>query len=683
MHNKLFILFFAFLFLCVGSKSYAMEKPQVLIINQVRGEECCDKGNLENLKKQVETSTKLKIPAYFVLRYDALNDSKYTDYLKKSSEKYPDLIKLGLFLEITPNLAKNSGISYKGMQENWFSAENLLSIGYSNSDNEIMMNTLFSEFKKIFGYYPEVSSSWMIKTDLLNYIKENYGVRIHQITREQIGVDSYNLDGGPPHYPYPASSRWALIPDYQNIGALIVRQTITDPLYNYGDSTSSFTSQPNDYLRDKHFEYFKKLLDQTLFHQSQTGFALLGLENSMPDSIQKEFVKQLELIKTYKDRNLLNFPNANGLYSFWSNNKVSIYQGSDLVDKTENQAYWITTPGYRLRIRTDGNKVFISDIRIYNSSFPDPYENTIAQREGHWIIPFLINGSLIKETENKKFNLFNPQPMPINQFATGISDASSVVNALFLPDIKKDSKIHFTNQNNELEIGYESGLGQVKLMLKESSIATEGIKADKFIYKNDSTLPSPVKYLKSSNGFSLYWLTEGKNLIGIKTVCLEKSCNIAFEANAKLLNSARKSDYEFLFPETTNHQLNLDKTIVYPNNKYAIYGRNPVRIILIPYDKFGLVTTLPSNFKINTRSNLKTEKIIQGKRYFIDIYSKSPISEKVELDFGDSGKSLDMYFAPNCKKEFKLCLSNPKYLWWYINAISGDKIRQIIYKEKQ
>ena len=148
------------------------------------------------------------------------------------------------------------------------------------------------------------------------------------------------------------------------------------------------------------------------------------------------------------------------------------------------------------------------------------------------------------------------------------------------------------------------------------------------------------------------------------------------------MDTFRKKYYQYLFPEPTNHPLSVDKTIVYPNNQYAIAGRNPVRIIVIPYDKFGLVTTLPSNTTLKT-PDLANSMIIQGKRYFFDVNSTRPVSENVVFDFAGKYKSIKIYFAPNCKRELKTCLKNPQYLWWYGNAIFGDKLRQLIYKEKQ
>src|SRR3989338_10461718 len=69
------------------------------IINQVRGSECCEIGTVEHLKLHVDTLARLSLPATFMLRYDAIVDSSFTDQLIKSP------FELGIMIEITPKLA--------------------------------------------------------------------------------------------------------------------------------------------------------------------------------------------------------------------------------------------------------------------------------------------------------------------------------------------------------------------------------------------------------------------------------------------------------------------------------------------------------------------------------------------------------------------------------------------------
>ncbi|MEK7633434.1 MAG: ZIP family metal transporter [Patescibacteria group bacterium] len=391
------IFFFLLFFLAVNTKpalkmaESTKALPQVFFINQVRGEECCSKGIFENLKIQVEVFIKNKIPAFFAVRYDALTNKKYVDYLKQSIINNPTIIYPALMIEITPNLAKDAGIKYKDKENDWFEAQNAFTIGYLPEERKKLVDFLFKKFFMNFGYYPNLTSAWMIDTNTLNYINEKYGVKVHQITREQKGTDSYTLFGGPPHYPYPASLKWLFIPDYQRKNApLIVRQTVADPFHNFEDKTNAFTSQSNDYANDgKTFDYFIDLVYQALFNQpeKQTGFALLGLENSMDLKFQEEYLKQIDYIASLKKDDRIIFPDINLLKTFWLDKKITVYYGKDLVNNVDKFVYWITTEKFRLRLFIDNRQPFVSDLRVYEKNLIDPYFKKPAKREGRWFIP--------------------------------------------------------------------------------------------------------------------------------------------------------------------------------------------------------------------------------------------------------------------------------------------------------
>ncbi|MBI5127023.1 hypothetical protein HZA76_01030 [Candidatus Roizmanbacteria bacterium] len=400
------ILLISLLFFFLPVLSFAKEKPQVIFINQVRGEECCSKGNLDNLEKQVNAFIQYQIPAFFVIRYDALANPEYVDYLKQKTANSP-LIKLGLMIEITPNLAAHSGVKYKDTEERWFEAQNSFTVGYQKDDRKKIIDRLFSTFKKTFGYYPSITSSWLIDTETLNYIHDRYKVLAQQITREQWGQDSYTLYGGPPHYPYPASRNWAFIPDFKEKNpALILRQTVTDPLYNYGETKKAFTSQPNDYIGSGlDFNYFQKLINQALFKQKNSGFALLGLENSMEENYQNEYLKQIEYVSQLKSQVV--FPDLKQLLTYWIKQQTTFYSGKDLINNSDNQAEFVTTPEFRKRVRTSGGKVFTTDYRYFDSGFSDPYTDYVAKKYGYWIVPYAIDyshtyhvNSIFPETRN-------------------------------------------------------------------------------------------------------------------------------------------------------------------------------------------------------------------------------------------------------------------------------------------
>jgi len=200
-------------------------KKIILIINQVRGNECCDEGNENALVQQIDSIKRNNLKGNFALRYDVLSNPAYTKILKNLKGEQVDdgeQFELGAFLEITPKLAQDASVLYKGDSDNWYKAQNVYTVGYEFEDRKKIIDKYMENFLLVFGYYPKFSTAWIMDTNSVNYMNEKYGIYVHQITREQWGTDSYTLIGGPPHYPYPPSSDWLFVPDFGQQRRLLI-----------------------------------------------------------------------------------------------------------------------------------------------------------------------------------------------------------------------------------------------------------------------------------------------------------------------------------------------------------------------------------------------------------------------------------------------------------------------------
>lgn len=689
---KIILIFTFFLFFFYFKTDvYSKEPAHVLIINQIRGEECCSKGSFINLKKQVEVHIAKKVPAYFALRFDALTNRKYVDYLQKASNDFPQIIRLGLLLENTPQLIKKVGISKDIKEENSFEAQNAFMIGYNQNDSKKIVDYLFLLFYEKFDYYPSLTSSWMIDTKTLNYLHDYYQIKVHQITREQYVTDSYTLYGGPPHYPYPASRNWLFIPDYTNSDPiLIVRQTVTDPLLNYGDSTNTFTSQPNDYLRGKkNFDYFVSLIDQVINQPgNQTGFAMLGLENSMDNNYQEEYIAQLERVEKLESKGLIKLVSLDELTNYWQKNKISIYYGKDLLDKNENQAFWITTPSYRIRLIEKNNQILITDFRLYDKNFSDPYTDYKAQKNGFWIAPYLIDGSLkhIKTTSYQTIfeKLFN-KPTVDNEFFELKNDLVNTPDAIVLPKIFSNKSIKIEKIDDRIELSYNKNVKEkITVIFYEQKIIIKPINQNEMFYQSIGKNLSPIK-LSQKNGsdFKLEWKIDGETAFSLLNKCISNTCEISFKTQPNLLAKIREKQYLFIFPEPINRKINPEKSFFYPHNQYAVAGRNPVRLFFSARDDYNLPIIISENIKVFTSSSIDKTEIIKNPAnlfiQYIDLYNGQPkkysATIKINKDLEIKLKE-PVYFAPNCKKEIVYCFTHPIQAYWYLRSFIADKTRK-------
>lgn len=685
---KLILFIAAGIFLCSFQPVRADQLPITIFINHIRGDECCDTGSSQTFKSQLDFFKKQNLPAFFALRYDALTDSQF---LKIINQYQTDpLFKFGIMLEITPQLAQDSFVKYNGDVEHWYQAQQAFLIGYKQEDRQAILDKLIDTYRNIFSTNPEFSTAWQVDTFSLNYLKNNYGLKMHQLAREQWGLDSYTLDGGPPHYPYLASKNWLFVPDYQDKNnLLIVRHTIDDPLYSYGDHTSAFTSQPNDYAIDKKdFGYFEKLLDQTLTQKQQPSYLNLGLENSMSDLFQKEYQKQILKIKEFSQQNKLEVTgDIDKIKAVFADEPITIHEGKNLINEQSDKVFWITTPKYRLRLRFNDQQVLITDLRVYHPNLIDPYFENQAQNKGYMIVPYLLNSGLNFPSASTPTLAQKILQIPIlNTFsAEPTKDTVSANNYFELPAVTDFSSIKQPSLNT---ISYQSEEKIITLSFNQSTFEIKPISSNQLRFHLPNFNKYPIKLNQNRNEGEIFWQTDNKKALATSWKCEESLCHFEFDLNPELHKQMIETQYPFIFPEKITRPLSKKKTIVYVHNRFAIAGRNPVRVVVSPQDENGFPTSTKSEAQVLTTpqaTSVKVENQTASREYqLIDINQTSPAKIKLELQLDElSLPAQYIYFAPNCKKDVLYCLTHPRQSWWFIKTVLSDNLRQKLLGENQ
>ena len=176
----------------------------------------------------------------------------------------------------------------------------------------------------------------------------------------------------------------------------------------------------------------------------------------------------------------------------------------------------------------------------------------------------------------------------------------------------------------------------------------------------------------------------GKNVfIGLVNQCGNNSCMISFLNNPEWLLKVRIEQYPFIFPEPIDRQTDLNKSSFYPHNQYAIAGRNPVRLIFSTRDKYNSPVITDSKITVLTSSLVQKTSTMQNPAnqfvQYIDIYNDQPKKLEVSIKLDNSLEiklNKPIYFAPNCKKEIKYCLTHPIEAYWYLRSFIGDKLRK-------
>lgn len=629
-----------------------------VIISQVRGNECCSAGNAENVLLQLDAARKANVPLTLTVRYDALSDRQIVSLLHRAGAQGHEL---GAFLEITPKFASDAGVAYPGDPETWYHAEQAYFVGYPPDDRRKLIDTYMKRFFSVFGRYPTTTTAWIIDTASLRYLREKYGVLVHEITREQWGTDSYTLWGGPPHQPYWPTDSWVFQPS-ASVSAtlpLIVRQTVADPVWNYGDTSNSHTSQPNDYsLENRGFDYFRHLFSQAHGQSQPTTFALLGLENSMSQKDQEEFGRQVAFVGRWQEeaprRQVLKakelaawYQQPENYHPFW------LDAGRDQSAPSQ-QAWYVTTPTYRARLRQDGQDLFLSDLRLYSPEFTDPYTDATASRSAFWVVPFVLDGGRFWQDDTYFHSPANDQ---LSQRKKGTSSPTAllIANNLTQP-------LSTTSVAGKIEFGSVASFDQ-----------------DGFSLRPDAKILSSPLLDGVIDG--LFWTSGREKLWGFSSTNEGQYIRYVPEILQPSLQQERAERYPFLFPEIRSRPISAEKSQLLLTNSFALASRNPIRLAFFPKDEYGFPALIEDDPSITTDGrevNITITRPDGGSGLlFADLKSQHPQKITITLQWHGVELSTDAVFAPNCKRLFRECLITPKYFWWYLRNWVGDQYRSL------
>ncbi len=696
MKYKIFGFIFAqlvttFILILIPFSVSAQEKPlDAVVINQIRGRDaCCQPGNMDMLEKISAEENFKKLPIAWAIRYDVFQDADFLNKLKQ----LPDTYSLGLSLEVTPKLASDSGVSYKGNPDgtDWYYAHNVFLIGYTQPQRQKLLDRLFKTFYDQFNYYPTFTVSWMVDAWSLDYLRKTYGVVVHEITKEQYETDSYTLYGGIFNLPYYPSKSHPLVPaknKSDQLEMLIMRQTISDIDKNYGSYQSFFTSQPNDYLanpKGKGPAYFLELVNQMQAQNQVDRFAVLGLENSREwDLYQEEYIKQLKYIVDEQQAGKIKVWSPHDFYNEFNTaspiNPVRILKTADFP---RSGALWYFSNYYRARLENWQGQIVLTDLRVFTDT-PDPYSETPADKSrGYWIIPYLIDSSQQFEELGKPEIEYQDNPIRND---TGVKKFGIILSNLQLETLKfEDEVLQLANDNQNLRLEpnaiFVSDLLQPKLADPINITWDEIIKNNYEQYFLFSRHPrffiSPEK---NGRAFALGWENVQMEKVIMATISKEENL-WKIQPRTQAVKSEIQSLASIYQPDRSKLGFDSASSVFFWSNKEAIAGRSPVRLFISAQNALHRPTVLnnlsislsdPSLVQIVQPENIKTKL----DPFLIDFIASK--SAEVEVKITVDGNIIPagqarIRFYTDCSHDLFTCLRNRDDLKGFFKIIIKEK----------
>ncbi len=333
----------------------------ITIVNPVR----LSKYNhdpVESLKAQYAIVLKYNLPATWLFTYDALNNKELSAETKKMVANQEQ----GVFLEISPFFAKNSGVGYN-QSGSWHFARSVFLSGYVQNDRKKLIDTIFEKFKQEFGQYPKSVGAWWIDSFSLDYMQQKYGITANLSCSDQFSTDNYQIWGTYWSVPYYPNKINAAIPANSldnKIKVVTLQWAAREPKRGY--SSSLYSTQDYFTTEEKYnTDYFSRLVDTYLDTSNSFSQITVGLENDFPkETFSGEFENQLKVLlaKKAKFKTMAEF-------SDWYLHKFPSASPAHQIG--DDKFIWYQSPYYRVGI--DLATHTIVDLRAYPENFREPY----------------------------------------------------------------------------------------------------------------------------------------------------------------------------------------------------------------------------------------------------------------------------------------------------------------------
>ncbi|MHB9033165.1 MAG: hypothetical protein ACYC6L_08970 [Anaerolineae bacterium] len=361
----------------------------VNIINFIRACEPRDPqlDLLEPVIRQIELVRAHRLPATWLLQYDALIDARFVSLLKNQLDERQEI---GIWFEVMQPLVEKAGLVWRGRFPWDWHAHVGFSIGYTPAERERLADVFMAEFKRVWGYYPASVGSWLLDAHLLAYLADRYQVNGACLCKEQWGTDGYTLWGGYYNQAYYPSRMNALMPAQdaaQQIPIPVFRMLGSDPIYQY-DVAATANGQKVITLEPVYVggeggggvPAWVRWFMRTAFETPALsfGYTQMGQENSFGwPAMRAGLTDQVALADEWQAQGKLRVEILRDSAA-WYRDKYPLTPASTITALEdwrgqEHASVWYCSRYYRVNWFWEAGRCWIRDIHKFDERYPERY----------------------------------------------------------------------------------------------------------------------------------------------------------------------------------------------------------------------------------------------------------------------------------------------------------------------
>ncbi|MBL4675647.1 MAG: hypothetical protein JKY70_05510 [Mucilaginibacter sp.] len=338
----------------------------------------------ETVVKQIDLMNKFHLGGTFLLQYDALIDPRYQKLLKSLPKQS---FEIGAWWELPQPLIEKAGIKWRGKYAWDWHSDVGFSVGYTPAEREKIIDVYFTDFKKIFGYYPRSLASRVIDAHSLSYMYDKYKIVASANCKDQVGTDGFTLWGGywnQAYYPSRVNSYMPAQHADQQLPVPVFRMLGSDPIRQYADRGKVTTLEPvYNYAGGN--EQWVNWFFRTFADDPSLGFnyTQAGQENSFTwKEMQKGLEMQMPIISQLRDKGKVRVETLSESGA-WFRKKYPVTPATSFVvtkdlGESDKKTIWFNSRFYRMNILWDKGTMRIADIHLFNERIPDKYLKSVT-----------------------------------------------------------------------------------------------------------------------------------------------------------------------------------------------------------------------------------------------------------------------------------------------------------------
>jgi hypothetical protein len=382
------------------------------IVNFLRGVEPREPVDLLlPLQKQMEVILEHRLPATWLLQFDALVSGPFVEFLKAHM---PPEHEVGIWFEMNEMHCRAAGVEWRGRPGyEWDHLPPVaFTLGYTPDERIRLAEAFMREFKGVWGRHPKSVASWNLDAITMAHLADRYGVDAFAVCRDQIATDGFTIWGAPiaGYYPSKVNCWSPALSSREQISTPVFRMLGQDPVYYYqngypmpgGRRGSGPDTMEPVWPSGRSSAFIENFLRMVSASPAlRFAYAQLGQENSFGwQSMADAYPRQMKALADLRDSGAVSIETmGDSGRRFKREFKETPAQAQVMLTDPHGNAdpgersVWYQSRFYRANVHLRGDLPYLRDLTVYSDKNAQPFlrqatrANDIEQR-----MPAVLDG---------------------------------------------------------------------------------------------------------------------------------------------------------------------------------------------------------------------------------------------------------------------------------------------------